>query len=167
MLGLASQGLHTNGFSLARRVLSASGSRSADPLPGGAGESVADALLLPHRWYGPALEPEIARRSGARARSRHRRRARGQPDPRAPRGRRARLRIEAWPRPAVFRWLIAAGRVPEADARISAQPRDRHGGDRARGEREPVARELERRGETVFDIGRIEAGARGVTWDEP
>jgi phosphoribosylformylglycinamidine cyclo-ligase len=167
VLGLASQGLHTNGFSLARRVLSASGLAPADPLPGGAGESVADALLLPHRWYGPSLEPEIARRSVHALAHVTGGGLEGNLIRVLPEGRRARLRIEAWPRPAVFRWLIAAGRVPEADARITLNLGIGMAVIVPAEEAERVARELERRGETVYDIGRIEAGARGVTWDEP
>src|SRR5436853_3148582 len=62
LVGLGSQGLHTNGFSLARRVLRESGLGLDQPLPGGGGETVAEALLAPHRWYGPALEPELGGR---------------------------------------------------------------------------------------------------------
>ena len=49
VLGLASSGLHTNGYSLARRMLADSGLRLADPLPGGSGESVGGARVAPHR----------------------------------------------------------------------------------------------------------------------
>ncbi len=54
VLGLASGGLQTNGFSLARRVL-------ADALdePFGDG-TVADALLAPHRSFLPAVTPLLA-----------------------------------------------------------------------------------------------------------
>ena len=59
VLGLAGSGLHTNGYSLARRVLAASELALDRPLPGGAGESVGEALLAPHRWYGRALLPLV------------------------------------------------------------------------------------------------------------
>jgi phosphoribosylformylglycinamidine cyclo-ligase len=56
-LGLASAGLHTNGYSLARKVLFEElGLRPGDPLPGEE-VSVADALLAPHLSYLSALEP--------------------------------------------------------------------------------------------------------------
>jgi len=48
ILALPSSGLHTNGFSLARRVLA--GRDLEAPFPGGAG-SLRDALLTPHRSY--------------------------------------------------------------------------------------------------------------------
>jgi phosphoribosylformylglycinamidine cyclo-ligase len=57
VLALPSSGLHSNGYSLARKALldPAYGALSLDaPLPGGAGESVADALLIPTRIYARA-----------------------------------------------------------------------------------------------------------------
>jgi phosphoribosylformylglycinamidine cyclo-ligase len=62
LLGLASQGLHTNGYSLARRVLfDTLGLGLGDPLPAPAGgtdedpTTVGAALLAPHLSYLPAL----------------------------------------------------------------------------------------------------------------
>lgn len=52
VVGLASDGIHSNGLSLARRaLLEQAGLGVHDPLPGGAGETVADALLTPTRIY--------------------------------------------------------------------------------------------------------------------
>lgn len=49
LLGLSSSGLHTNGYSLARRAVA---DRSLDDaVPGGDGETFADALLAVHRSY--------------------------------------------------------------------------------------------------------------------
>ena len=49
LIGLASEGLHTNGYSLARKVLFEIGKLPV--------EEVADALLAPHRCYAPAILP--------------------------------------------------------------------------------------------------------------
>ncbi len=58
VLGLPSSGLHSNGYSLARKALldpDYAGLSFDDPLPGGDGESVADVLLTPTRIYVDAL----------------------------------------------------------------------------------------------------------------
>src|SRR6266850_8294494 len=105
ILGLASYGLHTNGYSLARRVLHDSRLGLDDPLPGGAGETLGEALLAPHRWYGPSLWPEIERgrvhalahvTGGGIA---------GNLVRVLPEGVRA-LVHPLWARPALFRWLM-------------------------------------------------------------
>lgn len=56
VLGLESTGLHTNGYTLARRAFDASGHRLEDPVPWGDG-AWADALLALHRSYLPAVGP--------------------------------------------------------------------------------------------------------------
>lgn len=55
-VALASSGLHTNGYSLARKVVfDTMGLGVDDPFPGEGGATVADALLRVHRSYLPAL----------------------------------------------------------------------------------------------------------------
>ena len=59
ILGLASSGLHTNGYSLARRIVSERmGLTVDDPFPG-EDASVADVLLRVHRSYLPVLRPVL------------------------------------------------------------------------------------------------------------
>ena len=59
LIGLASTGLHTNGYSLARRIVTdRMRLRPADPFPGES-ESTADTLLRVHRSYLPTLRPVL------------------------------------------------------------------------------------------------------------
>lgn len=61
LLGYASTGLHTNGYTLARRIIEDDlGLGAHDPLPG-VGATVANALLAVHRSYAPAVTPVLGR----------------------------------------------------------------------------------------------------------
>jgi Phosphoribosylaminoimidazole (AIR) synthetase len=57
IIGIASSGLHSNGYSLARKVLDQSGLAFTDPFPGGDGATVGDVLLTPTTIYVEAVRP--------------------------------------------------------------------------------------------------------------
>ena len=59
LVGLPSSGLHTNGYSLARKVAFEHLGLSVDSHVEELGETVGTALLRPHRTYLPALGPAI------------------------------------------------------------------------------------------------------------
>jgi phosphoribosylformylglycinamidine cyclo-ligase len=60
ILGLASMGLHTNGYSLARKALFEMGGLNLDDRPEKlGGQSVADALLAPHKCYARSMLPLV------------------------------------------------------------------------------------------------------------
>jgi phosphoribosylformylglycinamidine cyclo-ligase len=165
LLGLGSSGVHSNGFSLVRRVVEASGVHLRDPAPFGAGGTLADALLEPTRIY---VRPLLALRRAGLLKAAAHVTGGGLPGnvPRAlPAGVEAVLDAGAWPVPPVFRWLAGAAGAIAADEMLRVfncgigmvlvvAP------DAA----EEAERALSTAGEAVFRIGRIEArpGAAGL-----
>jgi len=167
LLGVAGTGLHTNGYSLARRILGTSGLPLDAPLPGGAGESVGAALLQSHRWYGRALLPLA---SAGRVRAMAHVTGGGIAGNLVrvlPEGCRAVVRAGSWPRPALFDWLVRTGGVPEDDARTSLNMGVGMLVVTAPGDTDEVSAALRASGETVWTIGAVEAGPRGVEWKGP
>jgi phosphoribosylformylglycinamidine cyclo-ligase len=64
LLGYASTGLHTNGYTLARRILFDRMQLGLDHILGETGERVGDALLAVHRSYASSVLPVIGRVHG-------------------------------------------------------------------------------------------------------
>jgi phosphoribosylformylglycinamidine cyclo-ligase len=115
IVAVASSGVHSNGFSLVRRILEMNHVSADTPLPGEDG-SLIEALLRPTALYG-ALVQGLLRR-GLPLHGMAHITGGGLPEnlPRClPAGLHARLDAGSWERPALFRWLQEAGSVPEAD----------------------------------------------------
>jgi phosphoribosylformylglycinamidine cyclo-ligase len=162
VLGLASNGVHSNGYSLVRHIVARGGFSYAGRAPF-ADTSLAQALLEPTRIY---VQPLLATiRATAAVKAIAHITGGGLPGnvPRClPDGLRARLDATRWRAPAVFRWLRDAGQVPTEDmlrtfncglGMVLVVARD----DVAR-----VCGSLRNAGEVAWEIGTLEAGADGA-----
>jgi phosphoribosylformylglycinamidine cyclo-ligase/phosphoribosylamine--glycine ligase/phosphoribosylglycinamide formyltransferase/phosphoribosylformylglycinamidine cyclo-ligase len=117
MIGVASSGPHSNGYSLVRKVVELSGLGWDAPAPFAAGQSLAEALLAPTRIYVRSVLPLIKRgliKGGAHITG-------GgliENPPRAiAKGLAPRFDWSAWALPPVFVWLRDAGGVADAELR--------------------------------------------------
>jgi phosphoribosylformylglycinamidine cyclo-ligase len=116
LIGLPSSGVHSNGFSLVRRIVEHSGLAWDAPAPFVQGQSLAQALLEPTRIYVKALLEVLKAGDGINALCHIT--GGGFPDniPRVlPDGVGVRLDLDAIPVPPVFGWLAKAGGVAEAE----------------------------------------------------
>ena len=163
ILGVASSGVHSNGFSLVRRLAADKGWRLDRPALFDPERLLIDVLLAPTRIYVKSLLPLI--RSGRIAALAH---ITGggllENIPRVlPDGMHARIHADAWPQPRLMAFLQAQGNIePGEFARtfncgigmaLIVSPNDVN----------DVVEELAEKGETSFRIGAVEAGRRGCT----
>jgi phosphoribosylformylglycinamidine cyclo-ligase len=157
LLGLASSGVHSNGFSLVRKVIADNGLGFESPAPFAPGKSLAELLMAPTRIYVKSCMPLV--RDGLIKAMAHITGG-GLVDniPRVlPDGTDAIIDATGWDLPPVFRWLKTAGRINDAEmarafncgiglvAVVSADKAD------------IVEHKLKAAGEQVFRIGMIEA----------
>jgi phosphoribosylformylglycinamidine cyclo-ligase len=161
ILGLASSGVHSNGFSLVRGIVAQEGWNLDESLPGQSGRTLADILLEPTRIYVRSLLPLV--QEGAIKGLAH---ITGggllENIPRVlPDGCHAVVDASRWPLPPIFSLLQEGGRLaPEEMARTfncGVGMAVIVGSDTAAS----VMRSLD--SESAFEIGRIEAGERDCT----
>ena len=112
VIGLASSGPHSNGYSLVRKILAVTGAELDESFDG---RTLGEALLEPTRIY---VKPVLAVMQQVAVKGVAHITGGGLVEnvPRVlPEGCAARLEKETWVRPAVFGWLQANGNVPEAE----------------------------------------------------
>ncbi|MFQ3594535.1 MAG: phosphoribosylformylglycinamidine cyclo-ligase [Sphingomonadaceae bacterium] len=161
LLGLASSGAHSNGYSLVRRLVE--GCELAAPAPFDPGQSLLDALLAPTRLYVMPLLP-LLRAGRVRALAHITGGGLLENVPRVlPEGCRAMIDAASWPLPPLFAFLQQQGAILPAEMCRTFNCGIGMVAILAPEEVEPAARTLQAAGETVFAIGRVEAGPRGCT----
>jgi phosphoribosylformylglycinamidine cyclo-ligase len=116
LIGLPSTGLHTNGYSLARRIVFGELGLRVDSYIGELGMTVGDALLAVHRSYLGVIEPLLGEPGLVRGLAHITGGGITDNLPRIfPAGVGARIDRRAWDVPPLFRFLWKAGDVPEDD----------------------------------------------------
>ncbi|WP_447895835.1 phosphoribosylformylglycinamidine cyclo-ligase [Vreelandella sp. GE22] len=114
LLGLASSGPHSNGYSLIRKILDVSGASLDETIDGA---PLGDALMAPTRIYVKPLL-SLLRDTGLAVHALSHITGGGLSEniPRVlPDNLAARVDVSTWQRPAVFNWLQAKGNVSEAE----------------------------------------------------
>jgi len=165
LIGIASSGVHSNGFSLVRRVAGRSGLAWDAPAPFEPGRSLAEALLEPTRIYvRPLLDVmhetgrEPGRETGAVKALAHITGG-GLPEnlPRIlPDDCAARIDLAAISAPPVFGWLAASGPVEEAEMLRTFNCGVGMVVVVAAADADDVSSRLAAAGEKVFPLGRVE-----------
>lgn len=156
LLGIASDGVHSNGFSLVRKIVARSGIEYTSPAPWDASKSVGESLLTPTRIYVKSIwrvhEHErlllgLAHITGGGL---------SENIPRMlPHHLAAEVDVSTWKLPGVFKWLKQEGQVASEEmarafntglgmvAVVKAENAQR------------VTSELEAAGETVYTVGKL------------
>jgi phosphoribosylformylglycinamidine cyclo-ligase len=164
LVGYASNGLHTNGYTLARRIVFDALKLSVDdPFPD-TDQSVAQVLLAVHRSYAPVVSAVLGRLHALAHVT-----GGGIPGNLVrvlPEGCEAVVDAGSWPWPQVFRVLMRAGKVSHAEMRrvfnlgvgmIAVVARD---------DVEAVVQAAQRAKVAAWIIGEVRAGKTGVRFEE-
>jgi len=164
LVALPSSGLHTNGYSLARKLVSEVAGLKLDTYVAELQNKVGAELLRPHRSYLPAVR-EMLRRGWLSALAHITGGGITGNLPRVlPRNVRARVELGSWPVLPVFRWLAHLGSIEPAEMLgtfnlgvgmiVVVPPKNLR----------LVEAYLKRRREKFFAIGRIEPGKPSVVY---
>jgi phosphoribosylformylglycinamidine cyclo-ligase len=159
LLGIASSGVHSNGYSLVRKVVDKSGLGWDKPAPFDPTRSLGEALLTPTRIYVASCLKAIRNAGGVKALAHIT--GGGFPDniPRVlPKGLGVKLDLARVPVLPVFRWLASVGGIAQPEMLRTfncgigmiavVEP----------AKADAVAAELTRAGETVVRLGEVTAG---------
>jgi phosphoribosylamine--glycine ligase/phosphoribosylformylglycinamidine cyclo-ligase len=156
LLGLASSGVHSNGFSLVRRVLARENLAYSAPAPWASSSTtttVGESLLTPTRIYVRSVLkalPDLKALAHITGGGLTENVPRMLPTHLA-----AEIDVQTWELPAVFRWLMKAGNVQAAEMARTFNTGVGMIAVVAPGDAEKVSQTLRDEGETVYTIGKL------------
>lgn len=161
LLGLASDGVHSNGFSLVRKIINSTEFEYTDKAPWNPSRTIGEEVLIPTRIYVKQLLPST-RKNLILGLSHITGGGLVENVPRAlPNHLAASIDINTWEVPAIFKWLGKTGGVPIKDILktlnlgvgmvVIVRPENV----------EEVTKNLEQEGETVYNIGKLVARKEG------
>ena len=162
ILGLASTGLHTNGYSLARKLVFQTAGLTPDDMLPGTDETVADALLAIHKSYRKSILPVLGN-SGLHAMAHITGGGfTGNINRSLPADLDAVVDLDSWKVPALFRFLEQTGTLSEHELSrtfnivigmvlIIDEKEERN-----------ITESLQASGEDVFRIGHVVSGSQEV-----
>jgi phosphoribosylformylglycinamidine cyclo-ligase len=162
LIGLASNGMHTNGYSLARKLFFEIAGLPVDQYLPALDRTIGEELMRVHRCYAPAVLPlldELEVKGMAHITGG------GLPDNLVrclPEGCQAVVQRKSWHVPAIFELIGDLGRVTEQEMYHTFNMGVGLVLIVAEELAEAAASSLSAHGETAYRIGRVEAGERGV-----
>ena len=164
LIGLASSGVHSNGFSLVRKVFDIENADLKTPMEELGGKSLGETLLAPTRIYVKAVKGLLKDGVDIHAISHI---TGGGVYENVPRmmteGLNAEIQLDSFPRLPIFELIQAKGNIPERDmyntfnmgiGMILAVPAD---------QAQKALNNLKDAGETAYQIGKVVAGQDGVS----
>ena len=168
VIGIASSGLNSNGFSLVRRLILEHDLKLDEPVPTLGGATLGDALLVPTAIYAPAMlalerEHGIGVRAAAHITGGG---IEGNLVRVLPEGLEAVLDPTAWPVPAIFSFLAETGHIAEEEMRKAFNLGLGMTMVIAEGDVDRAVTALGARGLAAFLVGSIHRGDRGVAREE-
>ena len=168
VIGIGSSGLHSNGFSLVRRIILEHDLPLDDPVDALGGQTLGEALLEPTLIYAPAMlalerEHGVGVRAAAHITGGG---IEGNLVRILPEGLEAVLDPTAWPVPAIFAFLAETGRMAEEETRKAFNLGLGMTMVIAEGDVGRAVSALGERGLAAFLVGSVHRGDRGVAREE-
>ena len=164
LIGLASSGVHSNGFSLVRKVFDIENADLKTPMEELGGKSLGETLLAPTRIYVKAVKGLLKDGVDIHAISHITGGGFYENVPRMmTEGLTAEIQLDSFPRLPIFELIQAKGNIPARDmyntfnmgiGRILAVPAD---------QAQKALNNLKDAGETAYQIGKVVAGQDGVS----